>query len=296
MNKKKFAVYGNCQAGPIAKLLLNNEAFKQQFELVNFPNPVYMMSNKDWPEILQVLEDIDLLIFQQVGDAFGHLLSSEHLAANVKPGAIKVSYPSIYFNGYFVEVDYLRGLPGTVNQFSEYHDMNVALNYLNSDTPQQAIEKSLAQIQDPDFYSPRDVLSRVQLSIDELKSREADLDTHVATFVEEHWQTGQLFFSVNHPARQIMLEICYQILKLLNISNEHIPGSFEHLGETKLPIYQSIKKQMLTTDFPELKMKGKQIDMRTYITGLIDTYVDHDSTLLVTEVTRLRMLKHLEMQ
>ena len=295
MNKKKFAVYGNCQAGPIAKLLLNNEVFKQQFELVNFPKPVYMMSNKDWPEILKVLEDIDLLIFQQVGDSFGHLLSSEHLAANVKPGAIKVSYPSIYFNGYFVEVDYLRGLPGTVNQFSEYHDLNVALNYLNSDTSQQAIDKSLAQIQDPDFYTQRDILNRVQLSIDELKNREADLDTHVATFVEEHWQTGQLFFSVNHPARQIMLEICYQILKLLNISNEHIPGSFEHLGETKLPIYQSIQKQMLTTDFPELKMKGKQIDMRTYVTGLINTYLDHDSELLAKEVARLRMLKQLEM-
>ena len=108
-------MYGNCQAGPIAKLLLNNKVFNQQFELINFPKQVYIMFNKDWPEILKVLENVDLLIFQQVGDSFGHLISSKHLAANVKPSVIKVSYPSIYFNGYFVEVDYPFQLTSLAN-------------------------------------------------------------------------------------------------------------------------------------------------------------------------------------
>ena len=135
------------------------------------------------------------------------------------------------------------------------------------------------------------MFNRVQKSVSELKQREANLDTHIAAFVENHWIKGQLFFSVNHPARQIMLEVCYQILKLLNISDLHIPGSFEHLGETKLPIYQSIKKHMLTTNFPTLKMKGQEIDMKNYVTDLTDNYMRHNNDLLRKEVTRLRSAK-----
>jgi hypothetical protein len=291
MTKKKFAVYGNCQAGPIAKLLLNNEKFNEQFELVNFPQPVYMMSNKDWPEILKVIEGVDLLIYQQVSDAFGSLLNSENLAANAKSSAIKISYPSIYFNGYFVEVDYLRGMPSSVNHFSEYHDINIAQSYLQSENIEQAINQSLAQMQDPYFYSENDVLSRVKLGLDELSSREAKLDTQISNFVENNWMSEQLFFSVNHPARSVMLEICYQVLKLLGIKDLFIPGSFEHLGETKLPIYQSVKSRLDTQQYPVLRMKGKNIELEHYVRGLVETYVKQDSELLQNEISKLRKKK-----
>jgi hypothetical protein len=291
VNKKKFAVYGNCQAGPIAKLLLNNEKFSTQFELVNFPQPVYMMSNKDWPEILKVIEGVDLLIYQQVGDAFGSLLNSQNLAAKAKSSAIKISYPSIYFNGYFVEVDYLRGMPSSVNHFSEYHDINIAQNYLLNENIEQAVKQSLAQMKDPNFYSENDVLSRVKLGLDELRSREVELDTQISNFVENNWMSEQLFFSVNHPARRVMLEISYQVLKLLGINNLLIPGNFEHLGETKLPIYQSVKSHLDTQQFPVLRMKGKNIELEHYVRGLVESYVKQDSKLLQNEIGRLRQKK-----
>ena len=50
---------------------------------------------------------------------------------------------------------------------------------------------------------------------------------------------------------------------------------------------------MLTTNFPTLRMKGQEIDMKNYVTGLIDTYMHHNNDLLKKEVTRLRSAKFL---
>ncbi|GAA0856835.1 WcbI family polysaccharide biosynthesis putative acetyltransferase [Aliiglaciecola litoralis] len=285
--KKKFAVYGNCQASPIAKLLLNNETFNNQFELVKFSQPVFMLSNKDWPHILDVVSSVDLLICQKVGDAFGDLLSTDNLFAHAKTGAIKMSYPSIYFNGYFTEIDYLRGMPNEINQFSDYHDLNIADNFLQSDSIEQAKQTSLEQLQDPDFYSPNDVLAGIEKSIAELKSREVGLDTQVANFIQQHWHEEQLFFSVNHPSRRLLLDVCQQILVHLEITDKSIPGSYEHLGETILPLYHSVQKHMIAEHLPVTKVKGHVVTLESYVSGLIDIYAKQEPQKLAHVVSQL---------
>jgi hypothetical protein len=273
MNKKKFAVYGNCQADPIGALLLNNEQFKSQFEVVKFPKPVYMLTDADWPRIHEILSSIDLFIYQQVGDAFGQKLSSDNLVTHTKDSAVCISYPSIFFNAYFPHTNYLRYLPSQVNQFSEYHDMVILESFLLHDDVANAVERAKAMCLDPNYYSRADVLQFVSQSVDELKRREANLDTQVSPFLQEFWQDEQLFFSMNHPSRRVLLEVCDQILALLQITGKFIPGVFEHLGETVLPVYQSISSHLhKKPSLDNVKMKGKVVTLNEYIDSLLNSY------------------------
>lgn len=275
MNKKKFAVYGNCQADPIAALLLNNEQFKSQFEMVKFPKPVYMLKDEDWPAIHEIVSSIDLFIYQQVGNAFGATLSSDNLVANTKAAAICISYPSLFFNAYFPHTNYLRYLPPQVNKFSEYHDMVILESFLLHDNVSEAAERANSICLDPNYYSRKDVLQFVSNSVEELKRREDNLDTQVSQFLQEFWQDEQLFFSMNHPSRRVLLEVCKQILTLLNISGKFIPGTYEHLGETILPVYRSISSHLdKKPPIENIKMKGKVVTLKEYIANLISSYKD----------------------
>lgn len=282
MNKKKFAVYGNCQAGPIGALLLNNEQFKAQFELVKFPKPVYMLKDSDWPSIHEIISTLDLFIYQQVGDAFGATLSSDNLVANTKASAICVSYPSIFFNAYFPQINYLRHLPPQVNQFSEYHDMVILESFLLNQNVSEAAQRAKAICLDPDFYSPKEVLQFGRNSVEELKRREANLHTQISDFLQKYWQDEQLFFSMNHPSRRVLLEVCDQILKLLNISERFIPGAYEHLGETILPVYQSISTHLNKAPLLDnVKMNGAVVSLNEYIDRQLKSYEGIDSTKLM---------------
>jgi hypothetical protein len=283
MNKKKFAVYGNCQATPISSLLLNNEQFKAQFELVKFPKPVYMLKDSDWPEIQELVSSIDLFIYQQVGNAFGATLSSDNLVANTKNSAICISYPSIFFNAYFPQVNYLRNMPAQVNQYSEYHDMVVLESFLLSNNLAEAAERAKVICLDPNYYSNDEVQQFINSSVSELERREANLDTQVSSFLNEFWHEEQLFFTMNHPSRRVLLEVCDQILAHLNIKDRFIPGAYQHLGETILPVYQSISSHLdKVPSLESVKVKGKAVSLCHYIDNLLNTYQGLERAKLVS--------------
>ena len=282
MNKKKFAVYGNCQADPIGALLLNNAQFNSQFEIVRFPKPVYMLKDTDWSAIHAIVSSVDLFIYQQVGDAFGAKLSSDNLMANTKSSAICISYPSLFFNAYFPQVNYLRYLPKQVNQFSEYHDMVILESFLLHKNIAEAAERAKTICLDPHYYSAAEVLQFVNNSVGELKRRESNLDIQVSGFLQEFWQEEQLFFSMNHPSRRVLLEVCDQILTLLKITNKSIPGTFEHLGETILPVYQSISSHIdKTASLENVKIKGKIFSLSEYVESLLKSYQGTDTAKLM---------------
>jgi hypothetical protein len=277
--KTKFTVCGNCQALPISNLLKNNPEFSQTHEYVPFPKPNFLLNKDDYEDVKSVLKQVDIFIYQQTSDAFGKLYNSENLCSLTPKSCIKISYPSIYFMGYFPELLYLRKSGDAANKFSDYHDANIINFYLSDKST--AVERSIAAIMDPTYYSEEQLLTNAENSIKELEKREKNLTITISDFIKNNWLKEQLFFSMNHPNRKVLNEVTSRILNYLGIKNTYIAGDYEHLGETRVPIYESVKKLINNKNNSyEIKINGVHYPLSNYVENAVAVYNTVNQDLL----------------
>src|SRR4051794_7429792 len=63
--RKKFGVFGNCQATAIASILADHEPFVSQFEIIPI-TPVYLMNAADLAALRNQMERFDVFLSQDV--------------------------------------------------------------------------------------------------------------------------------------------------------------------------------------------------------------------------------------
>ncbi|WOT06314.1 WcbI family polysaccharide biosynthesis putative acetyltransferase [Shewanella youngdeokensis] len=268
--KKFFTVFGNCQAGPLADILMKQPFFAAEYEYIPMPKAAYMLKQGDYDAVCSILNKVDLFIHQEVSDAFGPLFNTKHLKTLLGPTGNSISFPSIYFSGYHPEICYLRQLGEPAKEFSDYHDFNLVNNFLND--PSSAHAKTLAAINDPDYYSSQFVLENAKNSLAELQRREQSLDITLSDFIEDNWLNEILFFSMNHPNRKVLNELAARIIAKLGLVTAPIAGSFHHLSESTLPVYASVLKHINSHKTLALKIKDTPINTPEYLDNHLAVY------------------------
>ena len=268
--KKRFTSFGNCQAHPIAQILMFDEQFNRHFEYVPFKKPAYMLTADDQNYVFDLVSSVDMFLHQNVGEAFGKMFSSDNLRGITKPNCQLISFPSIYFSGYTPEINYLRFIGGAINSFSDYHDINVLSYFVKN--PVTCLQNSLAQYQADDYYSPDEVLDNAANTLLNLKEREQDCTIKVGGFIQQHWRDKRLFFSMNHPSNEVLNEVVKQVSEQLTLPKPEAYCGAEMLGDTHLPIYHSVQKLMNFEDQPSIKVRKNEMDLAEYFKRNINTY------------------------
>jgi hypothetical protein len=262
--KKKFSVYGNCQADPLGSILRTNSEFNEQWEFVQFPKPSFALRPNDWEQIEKLMSELDLFITQNVGDSHG-IFASDNLIKQMKPDADVLRIPNAYFSGYMPEVVYFRAGEPHVTKFCDYHDENFLALFMKD--PVHAVESAVRAAQSEDTYSIEFVKNNAEKSIEELQRREEACDVTVSDYIAENWQNDILFYSMNHPKRKVLAHIASQILVKLEQKTTTLSGDYEHLSNTRLPVYQSVRK-LLTKDVEwNLSVANQQIELEDYYKG-----------------------------
>ncbi|WP_285164759.1 WcbI family polysaccharide biosynthesis putative acetyltransferase [Shewanella goraebulensis] len=267
---KTFTVLGNCQAAPLADILMRQPSFAAHYQYIKMPKPAYMLQQADYESVKNVLEQIDLFIHQDISNAFGPRFNTSHLKTLMKPGSETISFPSIYFTGYHPEICYLRHIDKKANEFSDYHDQNLIQRYIEQ--PETAYEKSNKAINDPTYYSEQFINKNAADSLTELKRREEKLDIRLSDFIEQHWKEELLFFSMNHPSRTVLNELTRRVITKLSLEENAIIGKFQHLNESSLPIYASVLKHIKVKNCYDLKIKNVPISIEKYISNHLAIY------------------------
>lgn len=271
---KKFLIFGNCQAHPLGQIIARLPQFSSEYELVSNVPPVHLIRNEHLDLLDRTLAEIDLLIFQRVGDAFGAALTTPRLLSLLKPGARSICIPNLFFRAYNPELSYLRGLDASGHTFCEYHDVNIAQIYLKYG--RGSVERICAMLQDSRYYSPNFLSSAFSETIAELERREADCDVVISDFIRSHWCTTQLFFTMNHPRNSVLVELASRIVRQLGydeaVSQVKLPK--EYLSVVRPPVYVSVSEHLgWAGTETEVAIKGKSYDLRGYVTGHLDAYV-----------------------
>lgn len=239
----KILTLANCQATAIEHLLKNVSVHGNTiFETVPCP-PSHTWDAGFESELKKQLCDCDVLLYQphQVY-SWSPPWRTSKFWLEYTSAAYKISFPSLFFSGYSPELTYISGKNGQHlnGGFCDYHDIRIIRLFLSGVSPEKANEQM------DWIYLEKDAVSDyAQRSLDELEKRENEgaLNIRVSSYLREHYKKRRQFFTFNHPANELLLNVVDQLLELLCVKDFTIKTSgYELLNIDYLPIMSSVAK------------------------------------------------------
>lgn len=244
--KKVCLIYANCQNKLVAQYLNKSSDFNQEYLIHRFP--VHHLIEKESTIPQELLQQADLFIYQPVKKIHGDR-SSEFILSQLPSSCQKISFPSLYFKGYFPQ--YCKNPANKVIKpnypygIMPHGDSNI-ISLVNEGKSVTEIIKILS---DPNFYSRDFVIKNFNSTINELAKRETTIDIKVSDFIKLHYQNYYLFHTQNHPSDLLGSYIANQILELINLpilTQNLLEESFDRevLDSIQIPIYPSVIKHL----------------------------------------------------
>jgi len=203
---KRILVYGNCQAGPVGRLI---ERATADFEVVRAP-PVHTIAPGEVDALEAAVRGADIVLAQPVDARWGRLGTAQLRAVFGRPDWIE--FPSIYFDGLFPYLQFMRLADGAslIGPLVDYHDQRIVSAFLEG-LPQPECVERLARADEAVCRQ------RFHAGLAESRRRERDLPIRVMDVVESRLGTDRVFHTFNHPANIVMWEAVTQFLRLLDV-------------------------------------------------------------------------------
>jgi hypothetical protein len=282
--KLKFTVYANCQSDALANLLLRNPFFAKEFELTRIL-PVHLLKKSSIPDTRKVISDIDLCISQPVSAANGSRLSTKEVGEALGANGRMLTFPSIYFDGYFPHLIPLAGMQSVMNNA---HDVNVMVLSKKGYSADEIYEI----ISDKGFYDSSLTQNLFTKSINELRERESanNVDILVSNYILSRHKESILFNTYNHPSNQVLMEVASQVCKMINIDNSiyselEVP---EILGAYRAKPYISTSRHLDLSESIDAfyQIEGQKVKHQDIVAQLVATYNKHLDDKVLSQVSK----------
>lgn len=282
---KKFVVFANCQSRALAKTLLENKEFSSRY-LWDYVPPVQSLNDSHIHEVLTKVRETDLFIYQPIAKSPNRPmeLTSNFLLGQIKEGGKTISFPSIYFDGYFPHLQTLKGTVSVLNLVHDYFIVYACAIGLSE-------KKCISLINRDDLYP--ETLSRqlAEQSLQKLKDREIaeGIDIAVSDFIAENYIRNKLFNQFNHPKREVFKYIAEGILAKTGMTDCYINITGDsHLDMIMTPVYRSTYKNLrleFEEDFETYGAKNNLIlKQKRVIEKLYESYRRSDPDELKSHV------------
>jgi Polysaccharide biosynthesis enzyme WcbI len=245
MTERTLLVYGNCQAGCIAAFMSRTPTFSEAFDIPTLLG-IHQMTEADLVTLYEHAGEADVLLSQEVGTNYrGVGFSSTHLASILRPSAQVLYYPSLYFAAYFPNLLYLRD-PTNGAMFTgpggDYHDRDILDSYISKRT----VSETSRYLQDESRYDRDSVRKSFEEGYVEMRRRERHIDVKTSDYIADNFADRRLFHVFNHPANEVMFEVCSQVANLFGIpfSAEHLKNIDQWLSGASFPIPPAVHRAL----------------------------------------------------
>jgi len=204
----KIGVFGNCQAGIISQILMEQ---LPNDEIIAF-KAVHTMSKEDRLLFLEEIKYLDVLLHQPVSEVYSPISTEKILS--IIDNKKSIIFPVIYFSPYFMDITYLKNSYGATDRtfVSDYHSriiMSAFYHGLESDSIIQAFNSD-------SFFSKKSVLNNFDISLHTLKEKEKVCDITISHLIEKNYDKKNLFFTFNHPTGYLVYYVVNKFLSLIN--------------------------------------------------------------------------------
>lgn len=284
MSKKKFTVYGNCQAHALAIKLIEVEEFFKYFNYVPLA-PLHEIESVERAK--SVLSQCDLILYQHVSEQYYDVnLSTRNILSDLRNSIQLISFPSLHFSAYF---PHLGRFPNVRSILDWVHDYNILYAYIIGLTEAEVF----SFITSPDFYSSRQSLLSLEESIQNLREREQrnNVDVRISGYLSEVYKSRKMFHVHNHPCGKLLEYIASEVIKKIEIrrNTAQLYGVSRHepLCNIVCPVYRSTHRNLrleFDDDFLSYRSKSKKLNMKEVIEGFFSTYRNLDRSFLLEQV------------
>lgn len=191
----KVVVLGNCQAHLSATYLTAGGA---PVAISPMP-PVYEMAEDMRETVGAELDAADIIFAQRIADDYP--LSWVRTSwLREKYGTRLISWPNIYFDGYFPDTQYLYhpGWGKVLSPLEDYHFGSVIRAFQLGRTAAEAATDLMHHGEDGDPFAA---------SLQRLRERESGLDVAISDFLVGTVAQRRAFYTPNHPCPFVMVEM-----------------------------------------------------------------------------------------
>jgi hypothetical protein len=264
--RKKCLIYGNCQTRPLSRILCANQEFSNKYDVIQF-KPVFIIEHADLENLKLICKEVDVFIYQPVKSGYRGMeeLGTDYLKNLLKPEAISIAFPSLYFNAYNPEIIYISK-PNSLDDdkvfmgpLGQYHNKNIIDMFVRG----CSLKEIMSFLSNPDALSTTSIYEKLKLSFEELARREVafNIDVKITNYIKKYYTAKRLFYTINHPSNDIIFYCANMVLDYLNIYKTDHQGSFllkslmsvEFFDATYFSIHPSIYKSL------ELKFSNPSI-------------------------------------
>ena len=200
-------LHANCQGEALRPLLEASPAFARHFRVLHVLNYTRAALPDD------LLDGCALYLHQELGAKWGEL-SSADILRRLPPACQALRLPNLFFQGYWPTWTRLPGVDFADTLLEEL--LRRGLSPLEASLVYQRAGPAL-------FGSLPDI---AEASLRREEAKEQDAPIRCAPLVREYWRTEQLFITVNHPARRLVLHVADSVLRLLGLGG--LPDSVAH--------------------------------------------------------------------
>ena len=284
---KNVVVFANCQGSALAQTMLENEHFSSKYKWNRIP-PVQSITKNNVNDVLKKVSDADLFIYQPIIESPDRPkeMYSEFLKSQLKDNAIPISFPSIYFDGYFPHLQGLSGLTSVLNFVHDYFIAYACAIGLSED-------QLISIIETDDFYSRKLSVDLAERSILILKNREIQqtIDIRLSEFIRNNYKKNKLFNQFNHPKREVFQFLAESIFSKINMEDCKIVSHGESYLDTIIaPIYKSTYNNLSLTFDEDFNVYGRpgnyRLTQREVVCEFFKFYRGTDLTQLKTIIIK----------
>lgn len=201
----KIALIGNCQIGPLGKIL--------RLLLPDAEIPVLPAVHQITPALRDQVEvhlaNADWVIGQLVDDSY-HVEQVSTSALRKRFGERLIVWPNAYFSSYAPEYGVIRD-PDYLNftgPLFDYHSDKIVLAFLKG----MSVEHTVRFISEPSAFDERRYGKSVENNLAELHKRETRADVAISDYIERKFISQRLFFIMNHPTVSVLIELAMRII------------------------------------------------------------------------------------
>jgi hypothetical protein len=283
---KTFTIFANCQSTALAKTLLEHEEFSQKYQWIEIP-AVHELGNVDIEQVAKVIQEVDLFLYQPVATSDHRLenATSAYMLNLLKDSAQALSFPSIYFDGYFPHLATLGQHKSVLNLV---HDYFIAYCYAKGISKANCVEL----IGSDELYDKRTSKKLLKATLSSLKWRErfSRIDIRVSAYIEENYKNKRLFNQFNHPKRDLFVHLCQKILEKIDVDNSEYSsltlGKKSYLDGIITPIYRSTYKNLelsFGSDFDNYSVNKSKLELCDVVNRFYQFYqhIDKDELIKV---------------
>ncbi len=226
LNEKKLAInFGYCHSRFINHLLVLDEKFNSEYQVVNIPC-VHWFRNRTEEEIElynifiedEVLfQKVDLFIYETVKEN-DQKIPMNVLKKYLRDNCALLHFPLLNFSGYFPQLYKKRKDADTLSMYNvRYFDRFIDDLLIKGGN----IDNICREVMSDDFLSKKEIEKWLKKQMILLKLSEKNCDIKIADFVENKFNKIQLFASPAHPTLHLLVEVSNRILDYLYPEYKH---------------------------------------------------------------------------